>query len=648
MSLSKNEKERLGMNRAITRRDFLNGMALAIAGSYTGAYLLNSEASAETVTSFPQDTPGYNPPALTGMRGSNKGSFEIAHAIRDGSLSLKSDDNIDTGEQFDLLVVGCGISGLAAAYYYRMQIPAAKILLLDNHDDFGGHARRNEFDSSGKLLITNGGSLSIASPFPFSKISLDLMNELGVDPPALSKKCDDDSIYKGLSSACFFDKETFGKDVLLKGEPGSEASSEEWSQFLSGSPLSEKAKSDIVALHNKNTSDYFQGLNSDEKKDKLSRISYKDFLLNTAKVDEAAIPFFQSQTHGLYGVGIDAVSALDCWALGLPGFEALKLKSGPHPRMGYTARGFVTPQEEYTFHFPDGNATIARLLLSRLIPGAIAETNAEKIVTATTDYSQLDKANSAIKIRLSSTVVQVQHIGDAEKSKEVEIKYAREKKIYKVKAKHVVIACWHSSIPYICPELPAAQKEALRYGAKVPIVYTTVALRNWKAFKKLGISRVNCPGMYHPYIRLNEAVNIGKYKSSKSEDEPMLVHMERTPCCPGLPEREQHRIGRAELLSTSFETFEERIRDQLQRILKDGGFDAARDIEAITVNRWPHGFTYEYNSLFDPDWKPGESPCEIARKPFGRIAIANADSAAAAYFDQSIDHAHRAVKELLS
>jgi spermidine dehydrogenase len=210
------------------------------------------------------------------------------------------------------------------------------------------------------------------------------------------------------------------------------------------------------------------------------------------------------------------------------------------------------------------------------------------------------------------------------------------------------MACWNMMIPYLCPELPPAQKDALHYGVKVPLVYTSVAIRNWQAFKKLGVSFVRCPGMYHYQLNLDLPVDIGEYKASKNPDEPILVRMERTPCLPGLPERDQHRAGRGDLLSTSFETFERNIRDQLGRALSGGGFDPARDIDAITVNRWPHGYAYEYNPLFDPDWPEGERPCDIARKRFGRIAIANSDAGAAAYTDSAIDQAYRAVEELLS
>jgi spermidine dehydrogenase len=371
--------------------------------------------------------------------------------------------------------------------------------------------------------------------------------------------------------------------------------------------------------------------------------------LKFVKVVPGVIPFYQTRTHGLFGVGIDGVSALDCWGLRFPGFQGMSLVPGPYRRMGFTAMGEATPdQEPYHFHFPDGNASIARMIVRALIPNAVPGQTAEDIVTAKVDYSRLDKSDSPVRIRLSSTAVRVNHAGDPASAKEVEVSYARGKQVFTVHAKGVVLACWNMVIPYLCPELPEKQKEALKYGTKVPLVYSVVAVRDWKAFQKLGVRQVSAPGMYHTGVSLDQPINIGEYKCPKSPEDPILLRMTRTPCMPGLSERDQHKVGRGELLSTSFETFERNIRDQLVRVLGPGGFDPARDIEAITVNRWPHGYAYEYNPLWDPDWSEGQRPCDIARTRFGKIAIANSDAAAAAYTDQAIDQAYRAVNELMS
>ena len=647
----------LGMNRAITRRDFLNGVAIGAGAVAAGGWLPGLEA--QTAAPFPQDAPGYYPPALTGMRGSHDGSFDVSHRLRDGRFWTAAGAPSDTGESYDLVVVGGGISGLAAAYFYRARTsPKARVLILDNHDDFGGHAKRNEFRPGGRMWIANGGTAGIESPFPYSKEALALMLAIGIDTPALSAEAGkkaDRSVFQGLQPAYFFDKETFGADRLVVGTPGGGrgrgrggAAPLTWEQFLAKAPLSDAVRRDIARLETAKV-DYMPGLSSADKKDRLSRMSYRSFLLDVVKVDAGVIPFYQSRTHGLYGIGIDAVGALECWAYHYPGFDGMNLDPIANGRMSFTSRGDATPKPDYNFHFPDGNASVARLLVRALIPDALPGTTAQDSVLAKADYSRLDRAGAPIRIRLGSTAARVRHVGAPAAAREVEVVYGREKKLYTVRAKGVVLACWNSMIPLLCPELPAKQREALKYGVKVPLVYTSVALRNWTAFRELGISGATTPGMYHTGARLEMPTVIGGYNPTPaSPADPILVRMTRTPCKPGLPSREQHRAGHVDLFTTPFATFELKIRDQLARILGGGGFDPARDIDAITVNRWPHGYAYEYNPLWDPDWPEGQSPCEIGRKPFGRITIANSDAAAAAYTDQAMDQAYRAVGELIA
>jgi len=647
--MPESDDKRLGMNRPITRRDFLNGVAVGTSGVVAESLLPAGAFAAPGPARAAQDQPGYYPPALTGLRGSHVGSFEAAHSVRDGKFPAQGAKAVDSKEAYDLVVVGGGISGLAAAYFWRAKNPSARILILDNHDDFGGHAKRNELRAGSRMLLANGGTWAIESPFPYSKVSRALMDGLGIQPAALEAKCYRQNVYQHLSSGVFFDRQTFGADRLVAPAPGGRrgagGSAEEWQVFLDKTPLSPEARQDIHRLETAAT-DFFPGLTSEQKKDKLSRISYKDFLLRVVKVHNDVIPYYQTRTHGLFGVGIDAVPALDCWVLGQPGFGGLKLEPGPHPRMGYTPRGFAAPKAPYEFHFPDGNATIARILVRQMIPGAAPGHDAEDIVTANFDYTRLDKADSPVRIRLSSIVVAVKHAGEVAQARQVDVIYSRDGQLAVVHGRKVILACWNMMIPYLCPELPQAQKEALHYGVKVPLVYTSVAIRNWEAFEKLGVHNIACPGMYHHEMNLDLPVDIGAYESPKTPDQPILVRMERTPCLPGLPERDQHRAGRGDLLSAPFETFERSIRDQFARALGGAGFDPARDITAITVNRWPHGYAYEYNYLFDPEWPAGESPCEIGRKRFGRIAISNSDAGAAAYTDSAIDQAWRAVEEL--
>ena len=638
------------MHRPITRRDFLNGVAIT-----AGAAMLPSQLFAFE-SGLKQNSADYYPPALTGLRGSHPGSFDAAHALRDGTFWDTAGKPVETGETYDLVVVGGGISGLSAAHFYRkIAGPGARILILDNHDDFGGHAKRNEFRQGNDFRLGFGGTFSIESPAPYSAVAKSLIEELGIDVPSYSKYVAK-GLYRsfGLAPKIFFDRETFSSDKLvvnpLRGgatetSDKPDGNAETWKTFKTEAPLSDQTKRDLQRLLFENK-DYLPGLSSEEKKARLARMSYAKFLVEMVGVNDQVVRVFQAFPHPLFGIGIDAISAQDAWGLNLPGFAAMNLDPTPGKGMNRDA----IPNEEaekYFFHFPDGNASIARLLVRKLLPNAIPGNSASDIVMAGADYGKLDSASFPVRIRLNSTVVRVRHAGDPASAKEVEIAYANGGKVYKVKAAHCILACWHVVIPYICDELPDPQKDALASAAKVPLLYTNVAIRNWTSFQKLGVSSVYAPGSYHSNFTLDIPVSIGGYECARKPDEPIVIHMMKSPCQPGRPARDQHRIGRQELFMTQFETIELKIRDQLARTLGAGGFDPARDIAAITVNRWPHGYAYEYNSLWDKFWlEGGELPCEVARKPFGRLAIANADAGAYAYTDCAIDQAYRAVGEI--
>ncbi len=402
----------------ITRRDFLNGVAIGVSGTIAGGLLPEVMTAALAGGPAAQDAAGYYPPALTGLRGNHPGSFEGAHRLRDGDFWAQAGKIADTSESYDLVVVGGGISGLAAAYFYRARHAAARILILDNHDDFGGHAKRNEFELGGRLALINGGTMDIDSPRPYSAVADGLLKALGVDPVALTKKCADRDFYPslGLGRGLFFDKETFGADKLVVA-----AGKFSWRQLLQQTPLSPQAQNDIARVEEADI-DYLPGLSSDQKKSRLSTMSYRDYLLNVVKADRGAVAFYQARTHGEWGVGIDAVSALDVWAFGFPGFQGLHLEPGSAPHMGYTAAGYADGGS-YTFHFPDGNASIARLLVRHLIPGSVPGDSVEDAVTARVDYSQLDRANAPVRIRLSSIVARVRNVGNP--STAVEIAYLR-------------------------------------------------------------------------------------------------------------------------------------------------------------------------------------------------------------------------------
>jgi spermidine dehydrogenase len=662
----------LGMNSNITRRDFLNGMAVTVGASLIpGAVAAQQNSGPDPSTVEPllaqgitQDDPRYYPPLLTGMRGSHPGSFEVAHQMRDdGKWDLTGAE--DTGEQYDLVVVGAGMSGLAAAHFFVNNVGRdVRVLILDNHDDFGGHAKRNQFEYNGRTMALNGGTVNIESPDRYNKPSQQLLSAIGINLDRfLAANAKNRDLYNslGLGNSYFFDKETWGTDKLVKtaspGPSGGAAAargrglSEE---FIGRTPLSDQAKKDLVRIYSTNQPDYLAGLTSAEKQEKLAKMSYSDYLLNVAKVDKQCLWFVQHTGEGNFCVGADAIPALfAAQGFGSPGFSGLNLPRLPNGLLEDMPGGMHGRQVpgSLSVHFPDGNATIARLLVRWLIPDAVPGTTMESVGMAKVNYPFLDRRDQTARIRLNSTVVNVRHDGPYGAAKGVVVSYSRSGKTYQVKSKACILACWNMFIPMIVPDLPAKQKEALKYGVKGPLLHTNVAIRNWKAFQKLGIRGVSASTMFWDSITLSEAVSLGELEHPQTPDDPIVITLGRIPSAPGKPRKEQHEIGRMEIYTTTFETYERKIRESLSRTLGAGGFDPAQDIVAITVNRWPHGYAYTYNSLFEPmDWvytQTDARPCVAARKPYGLISIANSDAAASPHTDAAMLEAHRAVQEVL-
>lgn len=562
----------------------------------------------------------------------------------------------ETGEEFDLVIVGGGISGLAAAWFYRQSAGEdAKILILENHDDFGGHAKRNEYTLDGKTILVNGGTLNIEQPTNYSTVAISMLKEIGIDPFKYREETKEMVRHhrnSGLGSATWFDQDTFDTEGLFIRPEGMSHQ-----DFVDTTTLGDITKKDIKRLYDEEVeAAALVNLTDEEKKLKLAKISYNDYLTEYLGLDESILPYFQSRTHFRFYMGPEQVPALYCWEQGgYPGFEHLNLrmtgKIGPLHHIGGSHHGREFEHRESSVYFPDGNATITRMLVRHLCPDAIPGEGLESLMSAPSDYSKLDRPENNTKIRLNSTVVNVEHNGDPEAAKSVSVTYMRDG-AKKVRAKNVIMACWHMVIPYIAREFSDKQKEAMKYGIKAPRVYTNVLLRNGRAFKELGISRIGSPGEYHTSASLHFPISYGDYKAPINLDDPVVVKMHRAPCLPGEDRRTQLKAGRAELFATPFETFEYNIRDQLSRMLADSDFDAARDIAAITVNRWPHGNAYIYNTMTEPlHWcfyPTDDRPCVVASKKLGRISIANSDAGGNPFTDVAIDEAHRAVREVLA
>ena len=625
------------MSNTISRRDFLGGTALAIAAGLTPI----AQMRAAPVR--------YYPPSLTGLRGSHPGSFEAAHQVgRDGKSFSTSGLSIE--ENFDLVVVGGGISGLAAAWFYReAHGSAARILILENHDDFGGHAKRNEFRVGDRLLLGYGGTESLQSPKTFfSKTVNRLMHSLGVDLKRFDTAFDR-KLYPslGLTPGVYFDRENFGVDRLVVGNPivtgadslASDANPRPIEAVVAEFPMPDEARARLIEFFN-HPKDYLAGKSRAEKIAHLKKISYRDYLRKDAGLGDEAVKFFDASTFGLTAMGPDILPALDALSSQYTGFAGLELGDLNDPE----AAAFDEP---YIYHFPDGNASIARLLVRSLIPTVAPGRTMEDVVLADFDYTKLDVDGAAIRLRLNSTAVTVANARN--KGGPVDIGYLRAGTLHRVQAKQSVLACYNMIIPHIMPQLPSAQKRALALSVKMPLVYVNVAIRNWRAFVKLGVNDIYSPYAYFSNTKLDFPVALGGYRSPRDPGEPMLLHMEHIPLTPnkGLSNVEQFRLGRQLLLNTPFAEYETRIVEQLDRMLGPGGFQSARDIVAITVNRWPHGYAYSADSLFDAETE-GPQPYEIARRRCGSVAIANSDAGWNSYTHEAIDQAWRAVNELKS
>jgi spermidine dehydrogenase len=404
-------------------------------------------------------------------------------------------------------------------------------------------------------------------------------------------------------------------------------------------PMSDDARARLIEFF-KHPKDYLAGRSQAEKIAYLKKISYRDFLRKDARLGDEAVKFFDGSTLGLMAMGPDVLPALDAMGSQYTGFDGLGLGHLNNPE----AAGFDEP---YIYHFPDGNASIARLLVRSMIPTVAPGRTMDDVVLADFDYAKLDVDGAPIRLRLNSTAVAIAN--SRTRGGPVDIGYMRAGALHRVQAKQCVLACYNMIIPHIMPELPDAQKQALALSVKMPLVYVNVAIRNWHAFVKLGVDYIYSPYAYFSNTKLDYPVALGGYRSPRDPSEPMLLHMEHVPLTPnrGLSNVEQFRLGRQLLLSTPFSEYEARITDQLDRMLGPGGFQSARDIVAITVNRWPHGYAYSADSLFDPQTQ-GPPPYEIARKRCGSVTIANSDAGWNAYTHEAIDQAWRAVNELKS
>jgi spermidine dehydrogenase len=604
----------------ISRRDFINGTSVGV-GVAAAMPLFGAKASA----------PEYYPPALTGLRGSHPGANTHAHNLAwQSSFELSSVRS--TNEAYDLVVVGAGLSGLASAYFYRQRFgPESKILILDNHDDFGGHAKRNEHTIDGQRLISYGGSQTLVEPRSASAIMQTLFQDVGIDLKRFDTAFDQ-GFYKRheLGATTYFNAKHFGRDALvrhpfcnyynyLEGLPGADISDEE---AVAQTPLSDRGKQQLLSVLK-------GGLHTLNLEDRaleryVETTNYFAYLKQTLGVDDPQV--LRMARHS----GIDWSSA---------GAELLTIAEAKEcGALGFAPVPVYDADNPYIHHFPDGNAGVTRALVRHLIPSVAPGNNAEALVDMRFDYRELDRPDHSARIRLNSTDVNVQHQQGTDHRDSVAVSYVHNDTLHGVSAKHVVMACYNMMIPHIVSDLPKAQADALREQMKSPLIYTTVGLRHWRSLQAQGLGLAMCPGNMHQTAFIDFPVSLGGYQFTQSPDDPCVIQMISCPYSDevGKPRAEQYREARYRMLGRQFSDYETEIREHLSGMLSSDYFDFDRDVASITVNRWAHGYTVA---------GPGNS-VEIGRAPHGRITIANSDSAPAADAIAAMEMGHRAVGEL--
>jgi spermidine dehydrogenase len=647
--------------RHITRRDYLNGMAVFAVGFATGAVTMRSgfpesdmpveapltEAMLETSPTLPSD---YYPPTLTGMRGSHVGSFETAHSL--AWRGERPAEFADLDEEYDMVVVGAGISGIAAAYLYQQQAGKDKrILLLDNHDDFGGHAKRNEFHYQGHMILGAGGSGYFGSPSSYAPETKKIIKDAGFDTDELKNSTEPN--YYGSPIGLYMPGRDSDSESMVHGDwmhawhgygdyrglvkklPFSDSEKEKLLGFIEGSRSLEKE------------------LPSEDLKTTVRSISYKTFLTDYVGLKEETCAW-NSIFDLYYLAGFDCISLSEAISVGLPGAKVLSQDvlgalelglSEEEQQQGASDKDGITDQA----WMPDGNASFCRQIVRLMIPGVASGKTVESLFAARFDYSQLDRADHPVRLRLNSTVVNVANNPD----RSVSVSYVQQGKSYRLKTKRCILACYNGLIASMCPELPQEQKDNLLYGVRGPMLAVNVLLRNGHAFYQDESQIYQCPTSPFALVTKAPPVAMGGYKVTSDPKDPMVIYMLGAPAA-GIPNdgslttRDIYRMGRRDVYSRSFESYEEDIRTQLTGMFGPNGFDADRDIEAITLNRWAHGYAYNRFELFDPAWPEGGAPYELGRKQIGRISIANSDSEARSNLDGAIIAAWRAVQEQLS
>jgi len=620
----------LGMDQRISRRDFLNSTLLA-----SGSLLMSAVTPLQLLRKE-DDWTGYG--GVGDYSKSNGNTFEVVaagHRIRANEFERLPEHVIDTGETFDCVVVGGGISGLAAALFFLRKAGKNRTcLVLDNHAVFGGEAKRNEFMVDGHRLMAHQGSAVFFVQYPHSFLAR-FYDSIGLKEPRLQyQKWAGGAKEMALSKTPYdmvgSEPSTYGWYFGAKfGQQPGLWLMDPWGKKLEGAPITESARTELLkwragAQQPEKRPQYF----GDEISRYLDSITLEEHMMRRFGISRETIRTFLSPVEGGgSGLGPDALSAYADYAADML-----------HPLQS----------DDTDQMFPGGNTGIARLMVKTLLPRAIAgDAGMEAVCRNHIDFAALDQPGSAVRIRLNSTAVWVKHDGDPEKSESVSVVYARAGKIYRVKARTAVMAGGGWTTKQVVRDLPPAQQEAYGQFYRSPCMMANVAVRNWRFLYKMGITGFRWFEGMGNYTEVRKTALIGADSPTISPDSPVVLPLKVLYSYPGLPIADQGHRGRGELLGTSFSDYERQIRQQFTEMFARTGFDARRDIAGIILNRWGHAYLNpQPGFFFGKDGKP--APSEILRAaPFGRIAFANTDLAGIMDHRCSILEAERAVGQLL-
>jgi spermidine dehydrogenase len=618
----------LGMDHPITRRDFLQGIAVSVASLAIGCNHDKSGRTNSYSNAFPFE--------LTGLRGQDIASMQLGHRVRYGDFRDLPNNIVDTNEEFDLIVIGAGLAGLTAAYIYHREMKGrCRILLLDNHDDFGGHARRNTFHYEGTTLIAHGGTYALEEPENSPSEVSEILTELGIDSDRMVEFRDPEFKKRlGLSSGVFFDPKIYSNISPTWVTRFYDIPHEE---FFAKAPIPDAARKELVEFYTTRR-DYLPGVLN--KEEVLAKMSWEAFIRQKMELGDEAVRFANLYATDLIGLGCDAVSALAGYEVG-PGFYGM---GGPG---FHEENGILKYAYDPMARFPDGNHTIARCLLRAIMPEVMPGANTmEEVFNSHVNYAEFDQPNHNVRLRLRSMALRIEHKGPISTASSVDVYYVQPNgQVFHVRAKSVVVAAWGMVAKHIIPELSHLQLKALDQYRYTSALYINVLLRHWRPIAQLGLYEMYLPGGFCTWMHISDPLYLGHYRPEYHPDKPTILSFYKYIHQPGIDPDEQMTLGRIEMENTPFEVYERQIREELYYLFGSWGFDPANDIVAITINRWGHG----YNFFKKPGayYKKGEAPYEFGRMRLGRISFAGADAGGSPWSQLAMQQGRRAALEQL-